>query len=325
MIRKNGVNNQGDREALFGGQPDPWQEHSNADGDELQAQREREIACLQQQIFANTAQTIDIGADTLETLVRQREQTQRDLRRIETIHGKLTAAELLIQKMERGMFNMGGSKTKIKPPPSKTTDSDFPIQVKHRVRYSNYILRFTQTFCLRLSASGDEVYDTMNYGHIKSISVSKTPKYFTVSFNMTGVKPWLVYSHRYQDVVKEMVKCITAQGFEVVLDFEAGEADFTVIDEVQEGHRLAAEYRGEGSAYGNSRMLEACTRKGSKVDMDDMYDVVSEGLKQIQELGVKQGEVLEAHTADLNEMQPQVANLHGDITRAQGRIQKIRK
>jgi len=111
-----------------------------------QMQQERELAQLQQEIFAHTANTIEIGADTLNVLHAQREQTQNDMRKIECINAKLSAAEILIKKMERGMFNLGGTSSKIKAPPSKPSDTDFKIQVKRTMRYGTHILRFTKTF-----------------------------------------------------------------------------------------------------------------------------------------------------------------------------------
>jgi hypothetical protein len=111
--------------------------------------------------------------------------------------------------------------------------------VKKTVRYGKHILRFAKTYFSRLSAAGDEVpfrshqpsqtlacprassccrahpslpkpiwkvQDSFNYGHVAGVKVSKTKSYLTISFTNKFVKPWLVYSHMYDAIVREMVK-----------------------------------------------------------------------------------------------------------------------
>jgi len=288
-----------------------------------QMQQERELAQLQQEIFAHTANTIEIGADTLNVLHAQREQTQNDMRKIECINAKLSAAEILIKKMERGMFNLGGTSSKIKAPPSKPSDTDFKIQVKRTMRYGTHILRFTKTFFLRLNGVGDEVQDTVNYGLLGSILVHRADKYFTISFNIKGVKPWLVYATRHKDIIKEMVKRARASGFDPQVEFESGTQDFSYVDDSLQGDMVAGLQDPDGTV-GTARMLEAYTAGGGKVDMDDMYDVLSNGLSQIQEISQKQQQVIAEQTKDLAEMQPQVVGLHSSIEKANQRVKNIR-
>merc|ERR1712054_261262 len=106
--------------------------------------------------------------------------------------------------MERGMFNLGRTKDKVKPPPSKASDRDFQVQVKRTIRYGSHMVRFTLKFFLRLNGHGTEVEDTVNYAQVAGILVSSTQNYFTISFKHKDVKPWLVYCTNYQEFIREM-------------------------------------------------------------------------------------------------------------------------
>ena len=313
------------RDELFAGggkkkSTNPWDDDDD-DGEMLRVQQQKEMARLQATIFSNTADAIDLGADTLEVLEAQREQTQNDMRRIEMINNKLTDAERLIKKMERGMFNLGSSKEKVQPPQPKVSDRDFPIQVKRGMRYGRHILRFAKTTVARLSERGDEMHDSFNYGQVEFVSVSKSRYYFTMNFNIP-VKPWLVYAQRYEDIIREMVKRAGENHFHIPVEFEPGAKEFSYIDESAAAAEAA---RDPSGAAGNARFLEEVARGGKKVDMDDMYDVLGQGLEQLQEIGRKQQEVIKAHTADLEEMAPEVTGLRQNITTANRRVHKLAK
>jgi len=193
------------------------------------------------------------------------------------------------------------------------------MQVKKTYRYGKHILRFTKTFFSRLSSSGDEVYDSFNYGHVQGILVSRSKQYFTITFSTGGIKPWLVYAPRYQDIIKVMTKRAVEAHFHIPVDFE-GEPDFNP----HEAHKHPGASAEVDGAAGNARFLGEVARSGKKVDMDDMYDVLAQGLTEIQQISQKQQEVLTLHTEELEEMQPQVQGLHGNIMKSQGRVKHIR-
>merc|ERR1711871_288226 len=328
------------RDELFArGSSDPWEDSDGAE--ELRAQQDREFAMLQQQIFTSTADTLELGQDTLATLHAQREQTQNDMRKIECINQKLSAAEILIQKMERGMFNLGRTQTKIKPPASKASDVDFQVQVKRTVRYGSHILRFTKTFFLRLTATGDEIEDSVNYAQVGGISVSRSDKYFTISMKISGVKPWLMYATMHKQVIREMIKRAHTVGIIIPVTFEGKpwepepwlrEPDPWLREPEPGSPEPAFVYSPEDhvdqsdgtTTVANARFLADYAGSGGKVDMDDMYDMLSQGLDQIQDVSLKQQEQLRLHTDELAEMQPQVANLHSTIAKANNRVNKIK-
>eukprot|EP00658_Telonema_sp_P-2_P033243 TRINITY_DN2443_c0_g1_i10.p1 TRINITY_DN2443_c0_g1~~TRINITY_DN2443_c0_g1_i10.p1 ORF type:complete len:303 (-),score=59.63 TRINITY_DN2443_c0_g1_i10:445-1353(-) len=155
---------------------------------------DKEIAKLQNRTLRDATEAIEVNADALENIVRQSEQTKEDLRKIEHIHATQAAADALIRKMERGMFNIGGSSAKFKPPPPKTSDVDFEVQASGNFSWSKRVLRLTDDFFLRLNKTGDSVLDTVNYSQLEGIYVHKKKGQFSIRFNREGVKPWELFS-----------------------------------------------------------------------------------------------------------------------------------
>eukprot|EP00658_Telonema_sp_P-2_P033247 TRINITY_DN2443_c0_g1_i58.p1 TRINITY_DN2443_c0_g1~~TRINITY_DN2443_c0_g1_i58.p1 ORF type:complete len:362 (+),score=101.10 TRINITY_DN2443_c0_g1_i58:115-1200(+) len=258
---------------------------------------DKEIAKLQNRTLRDATEAIEVNADALENIVRQSEQTKEDLRKIEHIHATQAAADALIRKMERGMFNIGGSSAKFKPPPPKTSDVDFEVQASGNFSWSKRVLRLTDDFFLRLNKTGDSVLDTVNYSQLEGIYVHKKKGQFSIRFNREGVKPWELFSLDVPKVVRGLVERAMRRRYRVLVGFAPGAQEFD-CDFNAAIHSDAI----HGEGYGLASQMAQAAKQNGRVESDEFHGALQEALLQIADIGRLQQQGLEQHMNDLDDI-----------------------
>merc|ERR1712159_26219 len=179
----------------------------------------RELAGVQEETMKLISSMINVNVDTLETLNRQIEQTEGDLRKLEGAQADLNEAQKLINSIRRGIFSFESStnKNEFKLPEKLPNDIDFPV----RVDGSKRIIRIS-TLLYQTKENSTHANVSLPYGYIEGCRVLKDGKSLVLHFRdayhkKIGKDQWkitLEHDYRLQEFVKALKKRVIQKGLQ---------------------------------------------------------------------------------------------------------------
>merc|ERR1712166_439994 len=125
---------------------------------------QEELHGLQKSSMNIISEMVKVNVDTLETLNRQIEQTEGDLRKLGKAQEDLDEAQHLVNDIKRGIFAFGsGSRGKpFQLPKKQSSDEDFPCKLKYPGGGDSCIFRLS-TMMYQANQKGDEAATSIPY------------------------------------------------------------------------------------------------------------------------------------------------------------------
>jgi len=180
------------------------------------AELDEELAGVQAETMKTISDMINVNVDTLETIERQIEQTEGDLRLLTQAQSDLNEAQKLVTSIKRGIFSFGsGSPKSFNMPQKLPNDLDFPAKVdgkKRTVRISTLMYQ-AEEGCKTGSVS-------VPYNYVEGVLVHKNMKTVTVHFrkayhDTVGAETWIIELQqelRMQEFVKALKTRVVQKG-----------------------------------------------------------------------------------------------------------------
>eukprot|EP00658_Telonema_sp_P-2_P018379 TRINITY_DN17212_c0_g1_i4.p1 TRINITY_DN17212_c0_g1~~TRINITY_DN17212_c0_g1_i4.p1 ORF type:complete len:340 (+),score=100.94 TRINITY_DN17212_c0_g1_i4:212-1231(+) len=194
------------------------------------AEIEKETHKVQAETIKTISMMINVNVDTLETVGRQIEMTEGDLRKLASAQEDLNESQRLLNQIRRGIFSFGSTaKAKPLPLPNKMDghDKDFQCKVGGR----NRLVRLS-TVMYVASESANEFYSSVPYQYVDGCVVKKDMKSVSLFFRgcyaeTVGTKP-MVIDFKAPALIPEFVRELKDR------ILQKGAADSTVRDEVRD-------------------------------------------------------------------------------------------
>eukprot|EP00658_Telonema_sp_P-2_P006273 TRINITY_DN1239_c0_g1_i7.p1 TRINITY_DN1239_c0_g1~~TRINITY_DN1239_c0_g1_i7.p1 ORF type:complete len:786 (+),score=189.97 TRINITY_DN1239_c0_g1_i7:104-2461(+) len=284
----------------------------------------------QNKIERQTHAAADVAANTVEVIYGQKQQTLNDNRKLHAIQEQLSAADLIIQSMERSMwFSSKPSAGTNKTPALNQGDAEFDVRIKRRVRDKRRKLRLSRIGLLFINR--DVVEEAKRFNALLSILV-KSPKKAVLTFksplkNHTEpeVCTMSVDSNlTLQRVIREIVyRSKSNTGHEISVDFEKQELGFEAEMVKESRLDLGAGRHDRGLAT----FSEGCnhTSKVSTGDqqLDAFYSQQQERITHIATIGGVMGDILDEHNELLEEQSSLMDNCENKFGELKQRVNKI--
>jgi len=182
----------------------------------LQEDLDEELASVQHETMKVISECINVNVDTLETIERQIEQTEGDLRLLEEAKEDLDEAQKLITSIKRGLFSFGSGKPKSFNLPDKMgTDLDFAATVGGH----DCLIRIS-VLLYQAEESGKRGSMSIPFNYISLCEVKKDGQTVEIRFHpkhyeFIGAKLWTVHlkdPERLQDFVKGLRTRVLQKG-----------------------------------------------------------------------------------------------------------------
>eukprot|EP00656_Telonema_subtile_P012933 TRINITY_DN16547_c0_g1_i1.p1 TRINITY_DN16547_c0_g1~~TRINITY_DN16547_c0_g1_i1.p1 ORF type:complete len:368 (+),score=135.45 TRINITY_DN16547_c0_g1_i1:79-1182(+) len=176
----------------------------------------KELAEVQAETMKTISGMINVNVDTLETIARQIEQTEGDIRLLTQAQSDLNEAQQLINSIKRGIFSFGSSRPKTFNMPEKLpNDIDFECKVDGRKR----IIRVS-TLMYQAEEGCKTGSVSIPYNYVEGVWVRKDMKTMVIHFRgayhkQIGKDSWtieLLQPLRLQEFIKALKTRVIQKG-----------------------------------------------------------------------------------------------------------------